>query len=429
MCTHVRRLSVLCISLLVLMTHVALAQPAASPLDTRVQQLLAADLTADSAVQIALLRNPQIKAVYADVGVSEADLVTAGLLKNPLFDAMVRFPNRPGLTTNTQFGVSIDFLDVFLRAARRKVASAQLAQTQYEAAWSVAGLTRDVRAAYYTLQASQQAVAVQQIFVEAAQAAAELAQRQYAAGTASALDVARQQAAAAQTEVELENRKAEASIARRALAASMGLPGSQDWHLAATLPPLPDREPERGTLQARAERERQDVAAARLEPDILAERASLERRLSWGEVRVGVSREQDPEHFHEIGPTLQLGLPIFNRNQGEVRRLEAQNRKASLQLEALTMQVRNSVDDAYDRLLARRRAVELYQQKILPLRERIVSLERLQYNSMLLGVYVLLQARQDEIAAVTGSLEALRDYWIARADLERAVGGPLEKTP
>jgi cobalt-zinc-cadmium efflux system outer membrane protein len=44
---------------------------------------------------------------------------------------------------------------------------------------------------------------------------------------------------------------------------------------------------------------------------------------------------------------------------------------------------------------------------------------------MLKSPYDLLLAKQNEISAERGYIDALRDYWIARADLERAVGGTL----
>jgi cobalt-zinc-cadmium efflux system outer membrane protein len=47
---------------------------------------------------------------------------------------------------------------------------------------------------------------------------------------------------------------------------------------------------------------------------------------------------------------------------------------------------------------------------------------------MLKSPYDLLLAKQNEILAERGYIGALRDYWIARADLERAVGGRLGGT-
>src|ERR1035437_7898092 len=50
-----------------------------------VQSLLHRPLTADDAVQIALLNNRRLQATYEELGVAQANLVQAGLLKNPRF--------------------------------------------------------------------------------------------------------------------------------------------------------------------------------------------------------------------------------------------------------------------------------------------------------------------------------------------------------
>ena len=44
---------------------------------------------------------------------------------------------------------------------------------------------------------------------------------------------------------------------------------------------------------------------------------------------------------------------------------------------------------------------------------------------MAMPVFALLQAKQAEIDAAHMYLDALRDYWSARAELERATGGML----
>src|SRR6266508_3326445 len=53
----------------------------------KIGSLLKNKLTADEAVQIALLNNRDLQAVYSDLGVAQADLVQAGLLNNTIFDA------------------------------------------------------------------------------------------------------------------------------------------------------------------------------------------------------------------------------------------------------------------------------------------------------------------------------------------------------
>ena len=62
---------------------------------------------------------------------------------------------------------------------------------------------------------------------------------------------------------------------------------------------------------------------------------------------------------------------------------------------------------------------------MIPLRERIVALAMRHHDAMLLGVYQVLLAKQAEVNAYREYIEAVRDYWIALADLERALGGRL----
>src|SRR4051812_27534990 len=65
---------------------------------TAVNELLAQPLTPERATQIALLNNPTLQAAYEDLGVAQADLVQAGLLKNPVFDADAKFLESAGGT-------------------------------------------------------------------------------------------------------------------------------------------------------------------------------------------------------------------------------------------------------------------------------------------------------------------------------------------
>ncbi len=57
----------------------------------QVASLLEAELTPESALQLAFLKNPDLQAIYETLGIAHADLVQAGLLENPVFAAAPRF--------------------------------------------------------------------------------------------------------------------------------------------------------------------------------------------------------------------------------------------------------------------------------------------------------------------------------------------------
>ena len=122
---------------------------------------------------------------------------------------------------------------------------------------------------------------------------------------------------------------------------------------------------------------------------------------------------------------MRLELPIFNQGQGRIAKLKAQLRQAERRLEAAAIDIRSEVREARDRALAKMDLAAYYRDELVPERKRVLDLTLTNYNAMLKGPYDLLLARQNELAAERGYIEALRDYWIARADLERAVGGRL----
>ena len=77
------------------------------------------------------------------------------------------------------------------------------------------------------------------------------------------------------------------------------------------------------------------------------------------------------------------------------------------------------------RLAVARRISESYGMRIVPLREKVVALSQEQYDAMLLGVFQLIVAKQQELHAYRESIEALRDYWVLRSELEYRAGGLL----
>jgi outer membrane protein TolC len=62
----------------------------------------------------------------------------------------------------------------------------------------------------------------------------------------------------------------------------------------------------------------------------------------------------------------------------------------------------------------------------VPVRKRIAEENLLRYNGMLIGVFELLADARAQISSVNGYIDALRDFWLARAELDRALIGPAD---
>ena len=107
---------------------------ATSAADSSVAQWLAAPLTLESAQQIALLRNARLKANYARLGLSAADVFEAGRLQNPSLGISWLLP--VGGADGSKVGASLmtSFADLLLRSSRQRIAAAGYAGMQEQIA-------------------------------------------------------------------------------------------------------------------------------------------------------------------------------------------------------------------------------------------------------------------------------------------------------
>ncbi len=400
-----------------------------TPEDDKVQEaihsMLNEKLTVDAAVQIALLNNPSLQAKYEELGIAQADLVQAALPKNPVFASSFRFPEGGG-KTNTEFSVEQDLLDLVLIPFRKKLATEQFEQAKIRVGDAVLTFAAEVRSEYYRLQGQQQILSTHQRFMQASEAASKLAKRQYEAGNNSPLDLAYHRAGFYVAKLQLLQSEVELQAQRERLSRLMGPSASKtDWQIADDLPQLPQTDHAVEELEGLAMSQRLDLAAARQEIRVLERALTIAKLGVIPTVKIGIGTEQEPGGVRLTGPSLQFELPIFNRGQAERARVEARLLQSQKSLEVIEQDARSEVRLVRGRLLAARKSVEYYRDTVMPLYEEIVNLSQKEYNFMLLGVYTLLKNKQDEINVRRKDIEVLTDYWVARSDLERAVGGRL----
>ena len=159
-------------------------------IDDEIAQTLKKPLGVNDAVQIALLNNRSLQATYEDLGIAQADLVQAGLLKNPNFFASIRFPNHGPVSPDAEFSIAADFLDMLLVPLRKQIAADRLTAAQRRVADAVLEMEHQVRVAFYTYQARRQSALLQKTIIDAQQTSLELTRRQHKAGNISDLDLA-----------------------------------------------------------------------------------------------------------------------------------------------------------------------------------------------------------------------------------------------
>ena len=386
-----------------------------------IASLLAKPLTVDAAVQIALLNNPGLQATLEELGIAQADLVQAGLLSNPKLKALVL---SGGGNVKTELGVEQDFLGLFLRPIQIKLGEAHYQVVKHHVGYEVFSLISEVRSAYFTLQGDKQLLALHRAVLEATEAATELASRQYNAGNINMLDLSRHQAISNQANLTLMQNEIKVKIEQDALKWKLGLISDKELKINGVLPQFSENEPALTKLHSNASENRMDLLALKAEIRGLEEALPWARYSQIAEGEIGVEQEREQKQL--TGPGLKVAVPIFDQGQAAMVRKSTELRQKQKQLEALIQEIHTEVGILYKEMVVNRKTVEYFQKTIIPAHQQIVQSAQKHYNFMLQGVYSLLESKEDEINAHRNHIEALKNYWIKRSELDFAIGGGLE---
>jgi len=144
-----------------------------------------------------------------------------------------------------------------------------------------------------------------------------------------------------------------------------------------------------------------------------------------GALDFGVESERETDSQTRTGPRFAIELPVFNQGQARIARGEAALRHAQDKFEALAVDVRSQIRELQDELASKTQIALFYQEELIPDQRRILKESLFNYNAMEMGDFELFTTKAEEARTEREYLEAVRDYWITRAELERAVGGNL----
>lgn len=392
------------------------------------QQLLAQPLTADNAITLALIHNPAVRLTTARLGIAAADVYDAARIANPLFSASRLTSSDPAaVSAQIGLGIAVSFTDLILLPARSRYAKARFEAVKLEVGSAAMTLASEVEAAWYRAAGAEQAATLRSKVAEAAESSAGLAQRFFDAGNINKREIALERAAAAQAQLDAQAAQAEAVLAHSALNRLMGLSAAQEqWALAGGVPAPYANEDGLDDLLKLANESRLDLTAAQKNAQSIAGAYGLERKTAWlGPIDIGLERERETDGSRLLGPTLSWQIPLFNWGSGRTARAKALLESAEAELSAKQLDTSNQVKAAHASVLAAKARAERYRTGLIPQREAVVEQMQREVNYMLIGVFELLAAKQQEYDAYAGYLDAVRDYWIARADLSRAVGRRL----
>ena len=386
----------------------------------RVAELLQAALTADAAVEVALLNNRGLQAKFGDLGIAESELVRAGRLKNPSL-SFGRMSEGGGVEIERT--VLFDILGLLTMPMAKEVGQQRFEQAQYQAAYDAVSLAADVRRAYFDAVAAQELAKFYEQVKETADVSNELAKRMLQAGNFNKLAQMREQAFYADATAQLARAQHQAAAQREKLIRLLGLYGEQlNFRLPQRLPELPKQVLEPQNAEQTAMDKRLDVQMAKRAAEATAKSLHLTNATRMVNVLdVAYKNKSESGAPRANGYEIELELPLFDFGSTRAARAQATYMQAVNRTAEVAVNARSEVREAYSAYRTAYDLAQHYRDEVVPLRKRISEENLLRYNGMLIGVFELLADAREQVAGVTGYVQALRDFWVAETNLQTAL--------
>ena len=386
----------------------------------RVAELLKQPLTAEAAVELALLNNRGLQASFSELGVAESDVVRAGRLANPTF-SFGRL--RGGGITEIDRSVMFNVVGLLTMPFAKEIEQRRFEQAQYQAAFEAVGVAAEARKAFFGAVAAQDLVKYFEQVKDAADASNELARRMLLAGNFSKLAQMREQSFYSDATANLARARHQAVAERERLVRVLGLSGDQlGFSLPERLPDLPKSPLQPKDAEQVAVDKRLDVLMAKRSTEATAKSLGLTKATRFINVlEAGYANRSQTGESRQNGYEIELEIPLFDFGSTRAARAEATYMQAVHRTAEVTVSARSEVRESYS---AYRTAYDLarhYRDEVVPLRKRISEENMLRYNGMLASVFELLADAREQVTSVTAAVEALRDYWVADTNLQTAL--------
>jgi outer membrane protein TolC len=389
-----------------------------------VEQLLAAPLTAETTVRIAVLNNRGLRASLHELGIARGRLLQAGVLPNPEVHLELSKPTSGDEPLQSEVGLEYNLSELILLPLRRGVAEAERDAERMRVASEVLDLAYRARLAFFDVQARQQQLELRQRAFQASQASYGAAVELHRVGNLSDLDLANQRNQVETARVAVAEAENGLLDAREQLNVTLGLYGLRtQWTVTARLSEPEEEAQALERLETRAVEASLELAELRHRAKASEQRLKLDRAEGFlPHISGGFHGERDERHW-EVGASLELSLPVFDRKQGRRLATASELRALKERYEEMATTVRASLRMARNRVESTARRVRHYREVLLPAREKALAETLLHYNAMQVGVFQLLQAQREVTEAASAYVDTLLEYRKARAALEQILAG------
>jgi outer membrane protein, heavy metal efflux system len=379
-----------------------------------------APLTLEGLEQLALAHNPTLVQAGANVEDARGRATQSGLYPNPTVGYTgEQIGLRGDAAPGEQQGMFID--QTIVTAGKLRLNRAKFGQEVTQMEWQAAAqqyrVVNGVRVRYYQLLAMQKLVAVREDLLKTAEDVVTTVEELVNVGQANKADLLQAKIEARQAKVALQNAKALYQAARQQLVAFVGVQQLPDGPLPGDIEagaPLPDQP----TTLAHLLEASPELAIARAE---VARNQFALRREQVEPIPNVQLRASTGYNFESktVTTTVNAGvrLPVFDKNQGNIRSATAQLAKAQAEVGRVEFSLQRRLARAYARYQTALAVVETYRKDNLPDAREAYKLYKESFEKRRAAYPQVLIAQRNYFQIATEYVEALEKLRRAEAEI------------
>ncbi|MBX7073243.1 MAG: TolC family protein [Pirellulales bacterium] len=371
--------------------------------------------TLDEVVGMALANSPNLREAADAATAARGEALQAGLYPNPTIN--VQSPQMSGAESQYNGFATQEFITAGKLRLSRGAAMQGWRQAQLNFVRTRFELLTAVRTTFYSTLVAQERVEVLRNLVGVATRSREAAEKLYEGGEGAKTDALLLRIEQDRAEMELENALALLAATRRELTAAIGLPQITIMRvrgdLSAALPDLQYEAVRQGVLSrnAAAEIARVEIRRNRL----LLERAIVEPIPNLTAM-AGYQRQIFPE-MHQAIWQFTMTVPLWNRNQGNIRAAQANVGVASQQLARVQNELSAQVAEALGNFIQAQERVNYFQREILPRAREIQHINAEAFAQGEVDFLRLLASQRTLLESNLANVASQEQRWLAGARL------------
>lgn len=369
----------------------------------------------------ALAQNPAIARVAAQLSAAQGTTLQAGLAPNPVIGYQGNEIGNEGEAGQNGAFLSQTLITGGKLRLSQGAFNQRVAELQQQLAAMQMAVVSDVRIAYYQAVAAQRRARLAARLVQIGEETTQTARGLFEAQEVSRIDLLQAEIERDRAKIRLQQAQSEHVAAWRQLLAVTGLSDRPLESLTDTLDQLPPELEWESALQTLLASS-PEIAAAHTRIEQARWQLQREHAEPIPDLNVSGGVAYDSATGDTItGVQAQLPIPLWNKNQGGIRRAQSELTAARADLQRVELNLQKRLASAFQRYSTARYSVAHYGRAILPHADESLNLVTLGYRQGELSYLTLLTAQRTFYGVHLDYVDALSQLHQAQTEIESSL--------